>query len=88
MASPAAAVPAYRMTGDLVLNLGAGAFSLIEPINPPGPFDGVNPSNGKDWIPENVRQRVQQQIGQNKPGQAAKAAQPSPPPSPPAGGGQ
>jgi len=80
--NPMQTSPGYLATSDLILNMNSGVLTLVEPLPPPGPFDGVDP-DGREWIPDNLKDRVRQTMGLNKPSQPQ-----SPPPSqqPPSGG--
>ncbi len=49
----------------------------MEPLPAPGPFDGNDPS-GNPWIPAQLKARVKERIGSNKPAAQATPASPEP----------
>src|SRR5262249_1319075 len=65
--SPAArATPYYFALNDLLMQEKlVPALQSVEPIWPPGPFDGTDP-NGKVWVPEHVKETVRVNAGIQK----------------------
>ena len=59
-----------------------GRLKSVEPIWPPGPFDGVDPKN-QLWIPEHVKERMRNSMGLFRPKAATPAPKTNPQAAPP-----